>query len=106
MIDSDVDINRTQLELDQALRRINRDIINQTLPGLSVKKLEPFFTLVAKARGSYIKSLLAIADKVDGLPSDAQVRDLALLRRTYDELLHGARALETVITRGYIDVGK
>lgn len=96
--------NRTHLEMEQSLRRINAETINKLVPDISVKKLEPFFTLVAEARGSYIKSLLAVTDKVEGLPTEEQVRELSLLRKTYDELIHGAQALETIISRGYIDV--
>lgn len=98
--------NRTHMEMEQLLRRINGEVIHKLVPGISVKSLEPFFRLVAEARGTYIKSLLSVTNKVDGLPTDEQVRELALLRRTYDELIHGAQALETIISRGYIDIKK
>ena len=98
--------NRAHMEMEQSLRRINNEVINKLVPGISVKSLEPFFTLVAEARGSYIKNLLAVTENVDGLPTEQQVRELALLRKTYDELIHGAQALETIVSRGYIDVEK
>lgn len=104
MVDSDVDINRMHLEMEHLLRKINRKVINDIVPGLKVKDLEPFFTLVAQARGAYIKSLLEVTSKVEGLPTDEQVRQLSLLRKTHDELMHGAQALEAVISRGYIDI--
>ncbi len=95
---------RSQLEMDQLLRKINAEVIHKHVPDISIESLEPFFRLVAEARGTYIKSLLAVTSGVDGLPSEEQVNEFALLRRTYDELIHGAQEIETIISRGYIDV--
>lgn len=38
------------------------------------------------------------------MPSDSQFTELKKLRIEYDELVNGAKALETAIQRGYIDV--
>ncbi len=98
--------DRTHLKMEQLLRRVNAEVMKKLVPGLNVESLEPFFRLVAEARGTYIKSVLAVTGRVEGLPTDEQVRELALLRRTYDELIHGAHALEAIIARGYIDMEK
>lgn len=100
------DINRARMAMQQALRGINREIIHGEVPELNLESLKPFFTLVAKARGLYIKKLLEIAGSGSKLPTDEQVKELSLLRRSYDELLNGGHIIETAIERGYIDVDK
>ncbi|PIW27111.1 MAG: hypothetical protein COW30_11475 [Rhodospirillales bacterium CG15_BIG_FIL_POST_REV_8_21_14_020_66_15] len=92
------------MEMHDILRDINRTTIHELVPNLSVAELKPYFMLVAKARGTYIKRLVDLAHGLDHLPSDEQVRELSLLRRSYDELIHGAQMIETAIERGYIDV--
>ncbi len=101
------DFNRARMAMQQALRGINREIIHAQVPELHLETLKPFFTLVAKARGLYIKKLLEIANSSGNkMPSDEQVKELSLLRRSYDELLNGGHIIETAIERGYIDVDK
>jgi len=98
------DINHARMQMQQELRRINREVIHDLVPELGLKKLTPLFNLVAKARGLYIKKLIEISSSNSGLPSDAQVKELSLLRRSYEELLSGGHMIETAIERGYIDV--
>ncbi|MEQ8227332.1 MAG: hypothetical protein RIA64_04535 [Rhodospirillales bacterium] len=106
MPSDDRDIGRARMEMQAMLRDINRETIHDLVPNLSGAELTPYFKLVAKARGLYIKRLIELADGTDHLPSDDQVRELNLLRRSYDELIHGAQMIETAIERGYIDVDK
>jgi len=98
------DIKRARLAMQQELRGINREVIHALVPELDLEKLKPFFNLVAKARGLYIKKLLEIAGPGQSMPTDEQVKELNLLRRSYDELLNGGHIIETAIDRGYIDV--
>lgn len=100
------DIGRARMQMHDILRDINRAIIHELVPNVSVEELTPYFQLVAKARGLYIKSLIDLAHGTKDLPSDDQVRELSLLRRSYDELIHGAQMIETAIERGYIDVDR
>ncbi len=100
----DMAINHARMEMQQELRRINREIIHDMVPELGIKKLSPLFHLVAKARGLYIKKLIEISEQSSNLPTDAQVKELSLLRRSYEELLSGGHMIETAIERGYIDV--
>ena len=100
------DIGRARMQMHDILRDINRETIHDLVPNVSVAELTPYFKLVAKARGLYIKSLIDLAHGTDNLPSEDQVRELNLLRRSYDELIHGAQMIETAIERGYIDVDK
>ena len=106
MPSDDRDIGRARMQMHDILREINRETIHELVPNVSVEELKPYFKLVAKARGLYIKSLIDLAHKTDDMPAESQVRELNLLRRSYDELIHGAQMIETAIERGYIDVDK
>ena len=106
MPSDDRDIGRARMEMQGILRDINRETIHDLVPNVSATELTPFFKLVARARGMYIKRLIELAQGTDDLPSDEKVRELNLLRRSYDELVHGAQMIETAIERGYIDVEK
>jgi len=98
------DINHARMEMQQELRNINREVIHGLVPELGLSKLKPLFNLVAKARGLYIKKLIEISSSAGDLPSEAQIKELSLLRRSYEELLSGGHMIETAIERGYIDV--
>lgn len=102
----EIDINHARMKMQQELRRINREVIHDLVPELGIKKLTPLFNLVAKARGLYIQKLVQIAEQTSDLPTDTQVMELSLLRRSYEELLSGGQMIETAIERGYIDVEK
>lgn len=102
----DKTISHAKLEMLQSLRRINREVIHEIVPDLDLDKLTPFFNLVAKARGLYIQRLLEVAGNGSTLPTDTQVKELSLLRRSYDELLNGGHMIEVAIERGYIDIKK
>lgn len=103
MTTTETEINRARLAIENDIRRINREIIHGLIPDVALADLEPFFRLVAEARGTYIKHLLELT-RGKKLPlNDDEVRELSLRRRAYDELIHGAHALETAIERGYVD---
>jgi hypothetical protein len=101
---NETEIAQARMQMQRTLRAINREVINGVVPDLDVDRLKPFFTLVAKARALYIQKLMEIAGGGSDMPSDAQVKELSLLRRSYDELLSGGQMIETAIERGYIDV--
>jgi len=99
------DINRLLMEMERRMRSINRELINPKIKELTVDDMHPVLCLVAHARARYLKALFDIGAGVqDGMPSDSQFTELKKLRIEYDELLNGAKALETAIQRGYIDV--
>jgi len=98
-------INHARMAMQQELRKLNREVIHDLVPELGLDKLTPFFRLVARARGLYIKQLIDITNEVSDMPTDAQVKELSLLRRSYEELINGAQMIETAIERGYIDTG-
>jgi hypothetical protein len=67
--------------------------------------MRPALCMVANARARYLKAFFELGAGTDGHePTDTQLADLARLRREYAELSEAAKALETAIQRGYIDV--
>ncbi|WP_078118847.1 hypothetical protein [Thiosocius teredinicola] len=99
------DSKRLLMELERTMRSINREVINPEIPELTLDDLRPVLCLVANARARYLKALIALGnDAEDGQASTDQLKQLARLRLEYDELVNGARALETAIQRGYLDV--
>lgn len=99
------DINRLLMELERNMRSINRELINPEIKELTVDDVRPVLYLVAHARARYLKALFDLgAGVVDGMPTDAQFDELRKLRVEFEELVSGAKALETAIQRGYIDV--
>jgi len=99
------DINRLLMELERSMRLINREAINPAIQELTIDGLRPVLCLVANARARYLRALFDLgASAEDGRPTEAQLDELATLRREYSELTEAARALETAIQRGYLDV--
>ncbi|MCW8884597.1 MAG: hypothetical protein OQK12_04975 [Motiliproteus sp.] len=100
-----MDNNRLLLEIDKYIRDINRSVINPVIPELALEDIAPVTKMVAGVRASYLKELFDIAAVTgDEQPTADQVRRLSELRKTYDELVLAAQALEGAIQRGYLDV--
>lgn len=99
-----VDINRLLLELERALRTVNREVINPEFAALKIDDLEPAIRMVAQARCAYLKGFFELSAADGGPPSPSQIEELSVLRHRYEELLHASQALETAIERGYLDV--
>jgi hypothetical protein len=99
------DNNRLLLELERSMRAINREAINPRIQALTIDGLRPLLALVAGARARYLGALFDLASTAtDGRPDEAELEGLSALRREYEELASGAKALETAIQRGYLDV--
>lgn len=97
--------NRLLLELEQAIRRINQEVINPEIAELTINDLCPVLKMVARARADYLKKLFDLAGvNKNGALSSGQINELRELRITYDECVAGAQALETAIQREYLDV--
>lgn len=99
------DNNRLLLELDRHRRDINREIINPRIPELRLEELRPVLTMVAQARADYVARLLELADSCAGqTPAPEQIAALKRSRETFEELVTAVNALESVISRDYLDV--
>ena len=99
-----IDSNRLLLELEKARREVNRAIINPEIRELSLEELQPMLELVAHVRAAYVSEFLELASTTRTVPSAEQIDRLAELRRAFDELVAAANAVETMISRGYLDV--
>ncbi|MTW20398.1 hypothetical protein [Allochromatium palmeri] len=98
---------RLLIAIDAEIRDINREAINPLFEELKLADLTPVIELVAKTRAQYLRALYDIAIKTpNGLPSAADIKQLAELRQVYEELVKGTQALETAIEREYLDVSK
>ncbi len=100
-----MDNKRFLLELEKTIKEINRQEIDPKFAELNMDSIVPVMTMVAKARADYLEALFAMAaNGGDGKPGLEQIKRLNVLRRTYEELVSGAMALETAIERGYVSV--
>jgi len=99
------DSKRLLLAFEQRLREINRNTLNPMIHELTVTELDPLIQMVAEARGRYLLGVVNLGKATGGvMPSDAQIKELQKTRVRYDELVSVAKALETAIERGYLDV--
>ncbi|MBA4503429.1 hypothetical protein [Marinobacterium marinum] len=99
------DNNRLLLELDRYRREINREIINPHFPEMTLDDLKPVLTMVAHARANYTAALMNLATTGEGqAPTPEQITTLRQSRETFDELVTAVNALETLISRDYLDV--
>jgi len=101
-----VENKRLLIELERAMREVNRDTINPLLDELTRGDIVPIMEMVAKARGRYLQELFKLAKlSSEGQELNAEcVKDLRFSRLIYSELLEGSKALDTAIERGYLDV--
>lgn len=101
------DTNRLLMEFDRLLREANREAINPILDELTIESLKPVAQLVARARATYLKSLHELAKKYQdssSLPDAEEMKQLAILRTCFLDLVEGSKSFETAISRGYLDV--
>lgn len=100
-----IDTNRLLIELDRTMRTLNREVLNPEIPKLTMKGLEPTLRMVAIVRSAYLQAVLELAEISTGkIPDPQQIAELRKTRECYEELLSGAKAIETAIKRGYLDV--
>jgi hypothetical protein len=99
------DNKRLILEIEKTIRELNRDVINPVIPELTLEQLKPVVKMVARARAHYLRELFDLANLVgEGSPGPDQIERLRGARLAYEELVEGAKSLETAIQRGYLDV--
>lgn len=97
--------NRLLLELENALRNANKDIINPEIPDLSVGMIRPVMEMTARARASYLKLLFDLTKECGaGIPDAEQIAGLANARKTFEELVLASQALDTAIQREYLTI--
>lgn len=105
MDDSKKDHRRLLLHFGRHLQEINRAVINPVMDRLDMADLKPIMGMVAHARADYLKALFSLASNTHGERAPEDVASLRKSREVYDELIAAVTALETMIERGYLDVG-
>jgi hypothetical protein len=96
---------RLLIEINTKIRSLNREIINPAIPELKLADFGPVMGMVARSRALYLAKLFALAEEVgEGMPTSDQIKSLRTLRVIYEELVTAAKALETAVERGYLDV--
>lgn len=101
------DINRLMLHYEQLYRKSNREIINPEIEALSTSDLKPIVNIVAQSRAAYLKFMYELGkkyDEIDDSPSAEELKKLKTLRLRFEELAEGAKAFETSIQKGYLDL--
>lgn len=97
---------RLVLQIEDAIRELNRTIINPVIPELKIEALSPVIAMVARARAEYLRILFEQSKATpDGLPSQEEIAKLQQARVCFEELMQAAQALQTAIERDYLDVG-
>ena len=101
-----VENKRLLIELERAMREVNRETINSLLDELTQGDILPIMEMAAKARGDYLLELFKLAKaSADGKQLNAEsVKDLRFSRLIYVELTEASKALDVAIERGYLDV--
>lgn len=99
------DRRRLLIHLGDTVRQINRSVLNPIIDPLSSDQLEPVVAMVASARADYLQALLTLAANSNGENPPKDINELRQARERYEELVAAAGALETMIERGYLDVG-
>jgi len=100
-------INRLMIKFEQLFRTSNRESINPQIDTLSIEDLKPIVNMVAKSRADYLKYVHELAKKYesgDQAPDMEELKKLKALRLRFQELSEGAKAFETSIQRGYLDI--
>jgi len=101
------DINRLLMQFDHLLRESNREHINEAIEELAIDDVKPIINLVARCRATYLNRLYQISRKYEGsddFPTPEELKTLRAYRNRFIEMVEGAKAIETSIQRGYLDL--
>lgn len=96
---------RFLLEIEQAVRDTNREIIHERIPKLTQDHVLPIASSVARARARYLEAAFRVAEMDKSGDIDEQsLNDLRLHRETYEETRTAFEALTRAIEQGYVDL--
>jgi len=96
---------RFLLEIEQAIRLSNREVIHERIPAISSDNILPFAVAVAKTRARYLEAAFKFAnvDHSDNADANA-VGELKRHREVYEEARMAFEALHHAIEQGYVDL--
>lgn len=88
-------------QIDLAAFAANCELVNKTLGPIDIEKFERIAAAAANARAQWAAAALAITGATLS-PTPAQVQQLNVLRRTFDELTEAYDGLRRMVERGYL----
>lgn len=98
--------HRFTVQLEDAIRAANLEVIGTLLPEISVEAVLPVAVMAAKMRARYLSEGFKLRKSLgdDGMPSAEQIARLREFRSAYEEAQSVVRALEHAIERGYVPI--
>ena len=106
-LDSNLDINRRfLLEVEQAIRLTNNEIIHKTIPPINSERMITFAIAVAKLRAKYIEEALRFVDvkPTDDAATTHEIAALNVCRNQFEAARDAFVALQRAIELGYVTV--
>ena len=93
-------------ETEQAIRLTNNEVIHKQIPPITSERMLTFSVAVAKLRAQYIEAAFTFADAkhADGVAGAADIDELGLCRRRFEEARDAIIALQRAIELGYMAV--
>jgi hypothetical protein len=108
-MDFDEDLAKNQRflrETEQAIRISNNEVIHKEIAPISSERIQTFAIAVAKLRAQYIDAAFKFADAhhPEGAEGIAEIEELGLCRRRFEEARDAFIALQRAIELGYMAV--
>jgi hypothetical protein len=88
-------------QIDFATFDANRVLLAKSVGRVDLGTFKRLANMAAAARATWVKEALAISDK-GVAPTEAQIKHLALLRSTFEELSEAYEATRRMVERGYL----
>jgi hypothetical protein len=104
---SDQGVNRRFLmEVEQGIRLANNEIIHKVIPPVTSDRMLTFAVAVGQLRAQYISAAFKFADAktTDGKKTTAEIDELSLCRRQFEEARDAYSALQRAIELGYVAI--
>jgi len=94
------------MEVEQSIRLANTEVIHQQITPITSERMLSFAITVAKLRVKYIKAAFNFADALHtaGNEGEAEMNDLTLHRRRFEEARDSFIVLQRAIEIGYVAV--
>ncbi len=88
-------------QVDFTAYAANCEVVRKTLGHTEIGKFERLAAASAHARAQWVATALAISES-SVAPTPAQIQQLNLLRRTFEELSQAYEAMRRMVERGYL----
>ena len=88
-------------QIDYTAYAANRKVLSNTLASVDAAKFQQLGSAAALARARWVVAALSVTE-ASPTPTDSQIRALAQLRETYQELIEAYDAMRRMVERGYL----